>query len=162
MPKTRLAEQFKRIVADATSSARFREHLASDFTYACWGAGACLGAWQPFGLWEGPDGAHTRHIRPSGNVEIKEIYADVENAVVIACIRFIPIANPYQSDEVLHGVWIAHFNPEGSLSRLDDYSDIKFFDVLSSTSDICLSQTQTELLARASTGAAVKQEKLLE
>jgi hypothetical protein len=85
-PKSRLAEQFKRIVADATNSTAFRKHLSSDFAYACRRSGPYLGAWQPFGLWEGPDGTHTRHIRPSGNVEIKEIYVDVEPTVVIACV----------------------------------------------------------------------------
>jgi hypothetical protein len=47
--------------------------------------------------------------------------------VVIACVRFMQIADPFEIDYVLHGVWIAHFDTDGSLNRLEDYSDIDYF-----------------------------------
>ena len=128
MPRTHLAEQFERIIADAASIAAFRDHLSSDFTYARWGAGCCLGFWQRVSLWEHQDSTRAEFVGPSGNFEINEIYVDAERAAVIGCMRFIHKAGPCEARHAMHGVGIAHFNAEGRISRLDDYSDIGFFD----------------------------------
>ena len=124
-----LGEKFKRFVADAANTAAFGDHLSTDFTYSRWGSDLCFRGLRHVDCWEYQDLAHAELTDSPGKIEIDMIYVDADRRTVIACIRFVE-ANRWHAEPTTHGVWIAQFNAEAHISRLEDYSDSKFFDCL--------------------------------
>ena len=130
MPSTDLGRRFKEIINKSNDMLSLRDHLSCDFTYASYRFHPNRGFWSRINLFEYDRQCEDALVVSLLEIEIDKIYVDGEESAVIACWH------DGESDacDVMYGVWIAHFQTDGMVRRIEEYCDVRLFDRVFSSS----------------------------